>query len=402
MPRPLPGNEVDIPAKSKSCSRKAPPGVTLVSVKDGFDSGDMDVEVQTRWCRSPRDLLRIRLIKWERDVNGKVRTSVLSEQVEQYRDYPTLFQQKCLCKDEYFFAEACVSSSSENTGGDQLLCSASSLKFLLKAIFPEPPLQWRPPMFLKLAPGDSAAMTTVISPTRSSGNINSVYLEKRIKQVLRGIQESPEGRIRSAPWTLARSVEAKVPLREGGISETDNGTLLYLNYTTALFRTSQDTWRHIYNTTVLVSRDFGSLIKQDTSVPVFSTPVYPRTMFMEPVEITVEAKNPRGGMREGGVPTELHYQWYWLQTTVIGGRNEPLPIPGATGKTLRINKAECNLYENCGNVYCSDLRVYYVDVCNTFGCRRSEQILPNILPPAVIPDGKEWNSDFCSFVDVNG
>lgn len=166
---------------------------------------------------------------------------------------------------------------------------------------------------LNLAPGDSVGVTTETwipknDYEKAAGLSNGGYDTSNIKYALRGALESTNGNVSVTSWTTERSAVTQVPLRKGGVSLEDNRTLLYLNYSAASCRTSEGTWKGRHDTTILVSEDYGSLVKQDSSLPTFATPVYPETVYKKRALVAVEATNVGGGMRDGDVPTELHYQ----------------------------------------------------------------------------------------------
>lgn len=403
VPKPLPKGDLPIPDADPSCKRKGPPRVFIEEIENQHVElypNDRDMYYRSAWCEEHR--VRIRFIEWERSRDGKVTTIVLTQKQEKYH-FSTSVRKKLRCKMFYFFFEACVMKR-EADGKKKPFCSTSRLRFLPALVAPEPGLRWRPPFFVKLAPGDSAVLKTVTNRPSDYNNINGAVNdngvfddEKLVTNVIRGVFDSRKGKTSYTPWTRNKSVSTRIPLRKGGVTLRDNGSLVYVSYTTASCRTSTASWKGLWDTKVIVSKKHGSLVKQDTTFPVFELPEFPPTRINEPAEITVEAENPGGGMREGGKPVQLHYQWYLETQSTDFFKDLPEAIRGATQKTLKIDKAKCDI-NSCFVTGCSGFQRYYVDVCNTFGCRRSKMIIPKILPPAFVPEGKKWDPESCRLV----
>ena len=398
-PEPLKRGTLVAPMARKSCRRtKGPSSLQFFVSESGYTFDDLDLAVKTKWCAEDESDIRIRIISFSIDANATISTKVLFQEILKNPRNPSYFTTYGRCEDLFVYAEACVSRRAH--GGPELLCRTSRFRWIPKKTVPEPRLKWRPPIQILLAPGDAIAVeTTTFVPEDpyglTDGFSNGRLDDLDIDAVLHGITEKVDGTL-STTLPSKKSVVVNVPNGRGGVSLEDNGALLYVRYSEASCPRSEDSWKSRYNTTILVSKDHKSLVKQDKSLPTFETPVYPETVFMQPAMITVEAENPGGGLREGGVPTELHYQWYLRTKELLAlSRSYAEPIPGATGATLNIPEAQCSIGGNCGRSGCFDLREYFVDVCNTFGCRRSELIEPRILPPLNIPDGMVWDEASC-------
>lgn len=394
VPKPLPQGDLSIPRIKPSCKRDGPPTVSVEEIEEGgtvFTPNEIEVRFSTQWC--DEDPVRHRVIRWSRSRKGKVRTGVLLQRIETDHGSLSHITLNSKCKSLFFFVEACVLKP----GPEGELCSTSQIKWLRPLVSPEAGLKWRPPFELKLAPGDSAKLTTVSTETNAD-NINDARVwHGRPEFLIRGVFESKNGKQAFTPWTRNKSVTTKVPLREGGVTMKDNQSLFYGSYSTTSCRSSTGSWKGLFETKILVSKKHKSLERQDTKLPEFLQPKYPPTPLNESVEITVEASNSGGGLRAGGKPVELQYQWYLLTASVDIFKEDYVPVPGGTTKTLKIARAECETVF-CGNLGCSGLIMYFVDVCNTFGCRRSEAIRPDILPPLVIPAGRKWNANLCKLV----
>lgn len=403
-PEPLKGETLVAPMARKSCRRtNGPSSLQFFVSESSYYFDEIAVEVTTKWCAEDGSDIRVRIINFSVDTNATISTKVLFQEILKKNSGGfSFFAYNRECENRFVYAEACVSRRAH--GEPELLCRTSTFRWTPKKTVPEPRLKWRPPIEILLAPGDSIAVeTTTFVPKdpfgATAGFSNGQDDDNDKDTVLRGITEKVDGTL-STTLPSNKSVVVNVPNGSGGVSLEDNGALLYVLYSEASCPKTEASWKSRYNTTILVSKDYKSLVKQDISLPTFETPVYPETVFMQPAMVTVEAENPGGGLREGGVPTELHYQWYLRTEDFLPlSRSYAEPIPGATGATLNIPEAQCET-GGCGRSGCTDLREYYVDVCNTFGCRRSEPITPRILPPLNIPDGMVWNEGSCQFVNL--
>ena len=401
-PEPLKRGTLVAPMARKSCRRtKGPSSLQFFVFDSSYTFDVIELSVTTKWCAEDDSNIRIRIISFSIDTNATISTKVLFQKILKNPRNPSYFTTTNRgCGDRFVYAEACVSRRAH--GGPELLCRTSRFQWIPKKTVPEPRLKWRPPIQILLAPGDAIAVeTTTFVPEdpygATVGFSNGRDDDNDIDAVLRGITEKVDGTL-STTLPSNKSVVVNVPNGRGGVSLEDNGALLYVRYSEASCPKTEASWKSRYNTTIFVSKDHKSLVKQDKSLPTFETPVYPETVFMQPAMVTVEAENPGGGLREGGVPTELHYQWYLRTKDFLPlSRSYAEPIPGATGATLNIPEAQCST-GGCGGSGCFALLEYYVDVCNTFGCRRSEVIeQPRILPPSSIPDGMVWNYFSCQF-----
>ena len=400
-PIPLPGKELAVPTIHVACNRTSPPGVSFYSsYASAYNFDEMNYDLNIEWCKGDADKARIRLIEWKKDETGIVKTTVLSQTVAEYLQYQTTMLEARGCADRYIYAEACVSKPSK--GMANLLCGTSRFKLVPKRIVPEPRLKWRPPIKVMLAPGDAFEwkVQTWLPPDRPDDIppfSNDLDDTTKMKYGLQGVVEKHDGNITTSSKIVSTSVVMSLNEGATGVSLKENGTIIYANYSSATCMTSEGTWRDRYKTTILVSSKYKSLVRQDVSLPTIETPVYHETVFQAPARITVNASNPGLGLRSDGASTGLHYQWYLRKTAYHPSqRSYSEMIPGATEATLRIEKANCNPSGDCGRWGCSDLYKYYVDVCNTYGCRRSEAVEPRVLPPVKIPAGKEWVDALCS------
>lgn len=249
--------------------------------------------------------MRYRIIEWNTDRKGKVTTNVLSEEEETYRG-GTSITSTFRCKSCYFFVEVCVMKAYKTA-----LCSTSRLKWFPSAVVPEPGVKWRPLVFLDLSPSDSAVLKTVTVP-QTEENITSLFEDKPMTFFIRGVFEPNKGKKRCTPWTRNWPVSARIPPRKGSVTTKDNGSLVYVAYTTKSCRSSTNNWNGNWDTKVLVSKKHASLVKQD--FPTFEQREYPPTRFNEPAE--KDWGRNAGGQKVGGATLTAVFRDFWCQRLV--------------------------------------------------------------------------------------
>lgn len=267
--------------------------------------------------------------------------------------------------------------------------------------------KWRPPYLLSLNPEDQIKWMFSISNNISGGFdgfTNGRYRSLPPQYRIRTEIVVPYGRrVYRTAWTNSRKTRAEIPpnlLNDEKVLSLDGATVA-LNFARkdcdypATFEGAR------YATRLAISKTFSPLIKQDSRLPNFTTPSYPPTVYGHPVRLHVEATNNGGGKTKNGRKTKLSYQWYVRTHDYETGSTYADMIIGATSQSITLANATCNKDVECwGKFGLLGLHKYYVDVCNTFGCRRSAAILPSILSPKLKP-GQEWYPENCDLVGEN-
>lgn len=404
IPVPIEGHgSMGIPNPQEGCER-GNDEFKILSVdpsESPYDSQQIQSFITIDWC-SGMHAVRVRLMRYERKLLENRTFVDQSTVMQQIRATEVEFNVDVFhykeCQPYYYYIEACVKSSSY-----EIFCDTSSLKRVPSRQVPEPRIRYRPPIVIEMAPGDSIMIRNEIKvqvedldeETESLSNggfdIHGISFE------LQGVVMNQSGSTRVLPWNFTDFVDIDL----NNVSLSDNGTEVFSRYKDPECPERSDSWRGRYSTKIIVTNIVSGLEKQDERLPRFEQPFYPITPFGEQVTLRVNAVNEGGGRRKDGSSTSLHYQWYLRdQDSLMKTRTYAEPIPGATGNTLKIIATKCGGYVNCGRWGCHDLGILFVDVCNTYGCKRSEGILPNVTAPTFVPEGMVWDKYSCSLQNM--
>lgn len=355
------------------------------------------------YCTAGRQAVRMRLmfVTYKPEGGGRPDEIITQEQ----DNFETLNYQLWKgfpydrCGDSLIYLEACAL----NADGSPL-CGTSEMFFVPKPQVKEPLPAFRPPIVLELAPGDKAKV--VFRITDETKNREGLLNDEDITGPfnIASVIKARDGFIlKSNLLKLGKSTVAKLPAdgKGRGVTWRDNSAKVFLKFGRPGCKNDFDTFEERYATKLIVKKTVVSLIRQDKKLPKFDQPEYPATLEGEPVTITVRnALNVGGGKRSDGSTPALHYQWYLSTTMYTPYREYAEPIVGETGPTLTLAKAECQDVSG-GRWGVFGLRYYYVDVCNTFGCRRSQKVTPNIRSPPLAP-GETWSEVGCCVQDPSG
>lgn len=396
-PSPL-GKEDKLHIPASTCNRTSPARLYINHLQQSsYYQNGFEALLELDWCHDANSV-RLRTMRFEQELSPDrattTRTAVMSQGVYDYIQYGVSLINFRRCEPMFFFYEACVKS---HTG--DVMCHTSSLKYIIAEVVTEPRLEFRPPIQLELAPKDSAKIRTVTRKVSSGerkqdGLSNGGFDRHNYYHALQGVIDFRDGRKSTTPWKEGAAIDVLLK----NVTGEDNGAVVFTRYAKPTCPGNFASWRSRYATTLVVSHNIPSLVQQDESLPSFSTPVYPPTRFGKTVSLRVNATNMGGGRRADGSATQLHYQWY-LRTgdSFISERSYAEPIIGATASILWIKSARCSTLGFCSRWGCTGLQIFYVDVCNTFGCKRSDPIIPNVLPPDFVPKGKVFDHFLCKF-----
>lgn len=387
------------PAINARCSGRPPPVVTDFRLEGPyfFHGSDPSYSASIDYCTRGGQEVRVRLmaLKYRRKrsgADGGLKTRVLDSSVTEYFSDVSKFILSRRCGDTLVYIEACVIGSEENQ-----VCATSRMLPLPAPTIDEPRPSFRPPITLDLAPGDKVQVVNRITDDEGGREGFSNDEDQTGPFSVSAIAKGADGYILSdPPLTEGKVVTTTLPTSgtRRGVTLGYNGTTVFLKYGRPGCKKNFGTFEDRYATTVTVSRATSSLVRQDTRTPEFDNPTYPRTAYGSPVTLSVRnAQNRGGGLRADGSTPQLHYQWYVRRMSYAGYPTYAEPISGATGPSLRLQKEECN--KMCYSMnYVIGLHEFYVDVCNTYGCRRSQKIVPRIAPPPLGP-GEEWHETDC-------
>lgn len=384
---------VEIPNIRHACGRKEAPKISLKDLEQSMNYGQFVQTYRVDRCHVFH-YLRIRLLRISAEaVKGK---SVLKTHVRHVRldDYFQNLKYALLsptCIPSTFYIEAC---GRHRTKG--VLCATSKLFETPDPIVPEARLAIRPPIELRLSPGGSALLQTRITKDLKYGEgfSNGGYQTTGPRALQMFAVSSSGQRLASSRQVVGTNVSLVV----GGSGTSRNGSTVFSKYALKSCRSNSASWRSRYSTRIVVSKKVSPLVRQDSRVPDFKMPIYPKTNIDEFATLKVSARNKGDGKRADGSVTEMHYQWYVRNRDYGIYEMYAETIKGATKASLRV-KADC-VAKYCGRYGCSNLRIYFVDVCNTFGCRRSGPIKQRLIPPP-LKKGENWNAEYCE-VDKKG
>lgn len=236
---------------------------------------------------------------------------------------------------------------------------------------PEPHLKFRPPLELRLAPGDSASTVhKLINATERGllGNVGQDIGERAF--VISTKITSQYGRVLQDTGLKQQTISTVSISRNNSRNPTRrfyNGASAYPVYASPSC-TNTASFKDRYATRITVKKSVKSFLKQDTSLPSLRQPTFARIKRGESATVKVVARNTGGGLGMGGTPTKLHYQWYLRSVDFSASQTYAEPIEGATSATLQLDSVVCesptiSRYEVFG------LKYYYVHVCSTYGCK---------------------------------
>lgn len=369
--------KVSAPLLKKSCVHFRPPQMNVTDLLPNFYDfqGLRTISVAFRWCKRQEIDLRFRLLGF-RGTRKKPRTRVLAAVVRTNYDNSVSFDFKPRCKPFLVYVEACA----KRTKTARPICIMSQVRKVEPIIVPEPRLAFRPPYFLRLAPGDSARLKTRIvnSTDHSDGLGNGGFDVSKRRFLISTVLKSSNGSLISGTHLKERPngrslLSIKPEDSFGKKGKMLNRSKAFLKFALPSCPSNTASFAFRYGTNIQVSSKTKSLIKQDTKIPKIKQPVFPVIKSGDNVTLSVNATNVGGGLRAGGVSTELHYQWLIRTTDFTLWRSYARPIKGANKAFLRLKNLVCTNpgYSQFGTF---GLKQYYVDVCNTFGCRRSKAI----------------------------
>lgn len=258
-----------------------------------------------------------------------------------------------------------------------------------------PLLRFRPPIEIRIAPEDkvSVSMRAILFPNPlwfthpfATGLITDGAVKPFSLQLH---AQSLSGQLIASSARYPDSKLFSLPLKN-----PENGTTVFFDYGYASCPDFRASGANHYSTTIIVDKSVKRLIKQDVRLPTFPEPTLKPTALGDPFNVTVYAKNEGGGLREGGAPTELTYQWYVLEDIAYGAEIYPKRLVGETEPVLHIPYLYFRYYQ-WGHSTQGFLQILFVDVCNTFGCKRSVGLDTGTLLDDYSPDPGHcyWHSD---------
>lgn len=403
MPRRGPApDEVSLTYNDSSLSLVMPPDsacdqpnpyVFIGTINESSESfGKFVAEVETEACpnKTSGDEMRLRLLSYNEVEEKAPQVVVFWADVVSAGSVEVSIEGQC--DRNVIYGEVCVKTNTSDA-----FCGTSNFRTVPPLPVADPTLNLIPPKSLKLAPGDSANLAFRTTTNRKSPFGSQAETGPR-DYILQAFMMDNKG-AQIAQWkeTTSSTAIARIGGKLCGIPASLNGSSVSLRFKEATCKNSA-TFKGIYETKIFVSTDFESLTVQDSVPPHFPQPVFPPTEIGKAARIAVAAVNRGGGLRADGSETTLEYQWYKKKGLHTWTEEYPLPIVGATSPSLLLPKVKC--VRTCDDdMDCDDYLAYFVDVCNTFGCRRSAPILPDVLPP--MNDTREnavWNHDRCEWV----
>lgn len=406
---PTKGSVVSTDSKALVFTKGCETAPTIIGFRlippDAFDYRPFSVNVKVKHCPSAR--YKVKLISYNHPwytaptSRGYKKTFTMTSKTTS-SSVVVLTPSRTRCNVRSIYIEACSLTS---TGRK---CSTSTFFTLPHEETPEPMQAYRPPYILELRPGDKAQLsiraTNSTQSTHGFTNGLNIFDHPNRQFALQATVSLKFGRrLFSSPISLNGKASLSILPGKGGVPASFDGAA----FTARFSRTDQCRLGNAaqfederYVTQIIVKPWIPSLVKQDSKLPtIVKTPTYPLTRFGERVTMKVQALNSGGGKRAGGNKTALSYQWLVRTIDHFDYRTYADVIIGATEKEIVLGDAKCN--KSCGSRSGSTgLHIYYVDVCNTFGCVRSGAILPNIIPP-VLKKGEIWNMDTCSFEEYS-
>lgn len=399
---PIPVGKTDsaVPKIATGCWANAPPKVDITRLELPWcDLGGCSTHepiVNVKYCNNGSYRLRLMQVdhkSWfpqQTDTVKELENRIVPAGTTSTTMRPSSYT---TCGRVTVYVEACVRNSKA-----KLVCSTSRFVNLPPNVPKDPVLAWRPPYQLDLHPGDRAKIAyTVTKNTLNAENglWNGLKTSPSFKLV--AVTRLMYGRkVYVSGPTKSASVQAILPPPgwKHGVPRAFDGATVELEFSWEGC-TERFSFEGRYSTQLKVSKRVSPLTKQDKRLPKFQTPIYPPTVFGEPTTLQVGAKNIGGGKRKSGEGTQLTYQWYVRTYISLDYQTYAEKILGATSPSVTLADARCDK-ECWSRADISGLHKYYVDVCNTFGCRRSNAIIPDILQPPLEP-GQAWDPYTCSY-----
>lgn len=296
------------------------------------------------------------------------------------------------CRTQRVYIEACYRPQRIS----RAVCVTSEVVDIEQLVIAQPRLKHRPPVILRLAPGDTAKIVTdivnVTGETMSNPLGNGGFDRGNRRFMLRAKLRAADGRVVKQQRLKERTRTVMHIWRRdtrGRRATLLNGSLSFIEFAELKCPGGVDgTFSFRHETRIEVTDQVKSLVKQDVRNPVIQKAVFNPVRSGEDAVLEVRATNPGGGMRVGGVPTELHYQWYLKDFEDILKESYFGEIRGATNATLVLPEYKCVEPFGSGSDI-AGIQQYAVDVCNTYGCQRSK-----IIEPRFIKDGGEFGTNY--------
>ena len=368
-----------VPLNPPSCVRSTAPVVKNVSVHPFvYDPSIYQLTSDVDWCKSFDTGIRFRVLEFQGTKENPV-TRVLSAETWLFLTYYNTGIDR-RCKPFRVYLEACVSFQM----GARPSCFMSEVMTVGALSVPEPHLTFRPPYFVRLAPGDAVE---IVSKLESSAVIEG-HLEDdkhdRVKRsiLIRSVAQSQYGRqLKATPFKEGKRSVLRISSKDTSQWNTRkffNGASVFLQFATPSCPSIYGSYKKRYATKLMVSGKVKSLVKQDNQLPSIKQPTFPAIRSGRDVTLYVNATNIGGGLRRGGAKTKLHYQWLKQTTYSEFWESHAIPIKGETGPILKVKNVVCKSprYVRSG---LRGLKHYFVDVCNTYGCKRSDVIKPRYI-----------------------
>lgn len=365
------------PIQPPSCNRTGAPLFTNVFlIRDAFDLNSISIQSSIDWCSSANAKVRFRVLEYSGTPQKPI-TRVVTATTQSFvsTDYASVIRR---CEPYQVYVEACV----RHAKNARAACSTSQLYTINSEPVPEPRLKFRPPIELRLAPGDSAIIVQELVNTTRPGPLGNGGYDVGDRVFAIGTEiTSQRGRVLKNTGLEQRTVSTvSISGRDSRNPKRRffNGASAYLTYAKPSCITNTDSFKDRHATRITVHKSVKSLVKQDTSLPSFSQPVFTPIRSGDSATIRVAANNTGGGMRMGGMKTELHYQWYIRTRDYSTYPTYVEPMEGETSATLKLDSVVCQS-PSYSRFVVLGLKEYYVDVCNTYGCKRSEKIVPRYI-----------------------
>lgn len=366
-----------------------------ITVKDlsfsNMSNSIYQISVVLKLCsdKNATNKLRLRVLSFDADDGGQPEVVVLWAKIVSSGLVQVPINVRC--EKIVIYGEACVDTSSS-----KMLCATTNFRTVPPLPVTAPILSLTPPKVLELSPGDQAKLVFRITNNTGSPYWGGVRNGKQPYTLQLFMVDANGSEIARWSKSTQNFAVARIGGKLCGIPPSLDGAKISLRYFESECGKS-GTFLGIFETVLSVSTSIVSLSMQDVRPPHFPQPMFPETIAGMQTRIAVAAVNRGNGERADGSATKLQYQW--LKKVEASGSElvYPSPISSANGPSLLISKAECD--PPCGTIDgCSSSVSYFVDVCNTFGCRRSAAIKPHVLPPnSSMEGGKMWNGSSCSW-----
>lgn len=387
--------QVPIPTIGSTCRQNTPLAISA-SFRQIPYSGNVHGKLASCGCL---DRLRIRIISYEEaqapNVSSIPRTTVLSENVDSCRNpsMQTFGSAALRCHRQIAFVEGCA----HHPGSRRPLCGTSSFFSIPAFKLRLPRLENLPPPILSLAPGDKPTVRYRISDPPLFGDPYIDFSSTRFQIAVE--VSAPDGYVLGmSPWVTNKYIETRLPIRgRDGVTENDyNGARVLLRVADSHCTNGDgDPIEEEYITTILVNRSTSALKFQDKKLPQVDTLVYPPTVLMAHVMLSINAKNNGGGLRANGHETQLSYKWYGKDSeSNYMAHAEWMPFRQQMGPILKIPYAECAFDDDSKYGKFHGMRRFRVLVCNTFGCVWSNEVKPSILAPK-LSLRQLWHLQYC-------